>query len=178
MGTQNSGSSVDTESVKTKRRGLFSKEADEGYVPNRELFAYSAALAGQNLTYQFVTQWLFYFCTDVLKIGARKVGFFTGFSRIWDALNDPIVGAVIDRRRCKNGKKLHPYLGKLPIFIGILTAPYVCGFRRGRNRGHGNNPLRLYRLGFYIFISGCCPVGYDVVDFAAPSRASEGFSVA
>ena len=38
MGTQNSGSSVDTESVKTKRRGLFSKEADEGYVPNRELF--------------------------------------------------------------------------------------------------------------------------------------------
>ena len=39
MVTQNSGSSVDTESVKTKRRGLFSKEADEGYVPNRELFA-------------------------------------------------------------------------------------------------------------------------------------------
>ena len=38
MGTQNSGSSVNTESVKTKRRGLFSKEADEGYVPNRESF--------------------------------------------------------------------------------------------------------------------------------------------
>ena len=131
MGTQNSGSSVDTESVKTKRRGLFSKEADEGYVPNRELFAYSAALAGQNLTYQFVTQWLFYFCTDVLKIGARKVGFFTGFSRIWDALNDPIVGAVIDRRRCKNGKKLHPYLGKLPIFIGILTALMFVDFGVG-----------------------------------------------
>ena len=55
MGTQNSGSSVDTESVKTKRRGLISKEADEGYVPNRELFANSAALAGQNLTNQFVT---------------------------------------------------------------------------------------------------------------------------
>lgn len=72
MGTQNSGSSVDTESVKTKRRGLFSKEADEGYVPNRELFAYSAALAGQNLTYQFVTQWLFYFCTDVLKNRCQK----------------------------------------------------------------------------------------------------------
>lgn len=131
MGTQNSGSSVDTEGVKTKRRGLFSKEADEGYVPNRELFAYSAALAGQNLTYQFVTQWLFYFCTDVLKIGARKVGFFTGFSRIWDALNDPIVGAVIDRRRCKNGKKLHPYLGKLPIFIGILTALMFVDFGVG-----------------------------------------------
>lgn len=178
MGTQNSGSSVDTESVKTKRRGLFSKEADEGYVPNRELFAYSAALAGQNLTYQFVTQWLFYFCTDVLKISARKVGFFTGFSRIWDALNDPIVGAVIDRRRCKNGKKLHPYLGKLPIFIGILTALMFVDFGVGETAGHGNNTLRLYRLGFYIFISGCCPVGYDVVDFAAPSRASEGFSVA
>ena len=111
MGTQNSGSSVDNGSVKTKRRGLFSKEADEGYVPNRELFAYSAALAGQNLTYQFVTQWLFYFCTDILRIG-------------------------------------------------------------------GNNPLCLHRLGFYIFVSGCCPVGYDVADFAAPSRACKGFAVA
>ena len=28
-------------------RFFFSKEADEGYVPNRELLSYSAALAGQ-----------------------------------------------------------------------------------------------------------------------------------
>lgn len=117
--------------IKTKRRWLFSKYADEGCVPNRELMAYSVALTGQNLTYVFVSQWLFYFCTDVLKIGAKKVGFLTGFSRIWDALNDPVVGTIIDRRKCKNGKKLHPYLGKLPVFIGILTALMFIDFGVG-----------------------------------------------
>lgn len=116
---------------KTERRGLFSKYANEGNVPNRELMAYSVALTGQNMTYVFVSQWLFYFCTDVLKISAQKVGFITGFSRIWDALNDPIVGTIIDRRKCKNGKKLHPYLGKLPIFIGILTMLMFVDFGVG-----------------------------------------------
>lgn len=119
---------------RTKERRIwnpFSKRAEEGYVPNRELFAYSTALAGQNMTYQMVTQWLFYFCTDILKIGAKKVGFLTGFTRIWDAINDPIVGTIIDRRKCKNGMKLHPYLGKLPIFIGILTALMFVDFGVG-----------------------------------------------
>ncbi len=109
----------------------FSKEAKEGCVPNRELLAYSAALTGQNLTYVFVSQWLFYFCTDVLKISAKKVGFLTGFTRIWDALNDPIVGTLIDRRKCANGNKLHPYLGKLPIVIGVLTALMFVDFNVG-----------------------------------------------
>lgn len=102
--------------------------AGEGYIPNKELAAYTVALTGQNLSYVFVLQWLFYFCTDILKIGAKKVGFLTGFSRILDAFNDPIVGTVIDRRKCKNGNKLHPYLGKLPIFIGVLTALMFIDF--------------------------------------------------
>lgn len=106
----------------------FSKQAQEGYVPNRELLSYSAALMGQNLTYGFVNNWLFYFCTDVLHISPSKVGFLTGFSRIWDAINDPIVGTLIDRRKPKNGQKLHPYLGKLPVVIGILTALMFINF--------------------------------------------------
>ena len=113
---------------KPRRWWLFSKYAEEGYVPNRELFAYAASLTGQNMAYAIVSQWLFYFCTDVLHIGAQKVGFLTGFTRIWDAVNDPVVGTLIDRRKCQPGKKLHPYLGKLPIFIGILTALMFVDF--------------------------------------------------
>lgn len=124
---------VETSETRKKRKlwNPFSKEAEEGYVPNRELLAYSAALTGQNMTYVFVSQWLFYFCTDVLGISPGKVGFLTGFTRIWDAVNDPIVGAIVDRRKCKNGNKLHPYLGKLPFFIGILTALMFVDFGVG-----------------------------------------------
>ncbi|HIT53146.1 MAG TPA: MFS transporter [Candidatus Fimivicinus intestinavium] len=112
-------------------RFFFNKEAKEGYVPNRELFAYSAALAGQNATYGIVNQWIFYFCTNVLHMRPDHVGAITSLSRVWDAVNDPIVGVIIDRRNYKPGQKLHPFLGKLPIVIGILSALLFCNFGLG-----------------------------------------------
>ena len=84
---------------------------EQGYVPNKRLFAYSAAIAGQNMHYAFINGWLFYFCNNILKIKAEYVGYITGISRIWDAINDPIVGALIDRHIFKKtGEKLRPFL--------------------------------------------------------------------
>ena len=97
-------------------------------MPNRELLFYSAALAGQNMTYNLVSQWIFYFCTNILHIKPGSVGTITSISRVWDALNDPIVGVVIDRRKFKRGQKLHPFLGKLPLVIGLLSALMFMNF--------------------------------------------------
>lgn len=110
---------------------FFGKEAEEGYVPNRELFAYSAALAGQNASYGMIGQWLNYFMTNVLYISAGSTGTVMGIVRVWDAFNDPLVGTLIDRHKFKNGNKLHPYLGKLAIVIGILTALMFVDFGVG-----------------------------------------------
>lgn len=109
--------------TKTKNplRYFFDKRAGKGYVPNRELFDFSLALGGQNANYAIVSGWLFYFCTNVLHISAVHVGIVMAVARIWDGVNDPIVGAFIDRAPPRNGKKLHHYLGKLPIVIGIFT---------------------------------------------------------
>ena len=107
---------------------FFSKDAEEGNVPNRELLSYSAALAGQNAAYGIVGQWIFYFCTNVLHMNPDHVGKVTSVSRIWDALNDPLVGVIIDRRKYKPGQKLHPFLGKLPVVIGLLTALLFVNF--------------------------------------------------
>ncbi len=103
-------------------RHFFSTEAREGYVPNREMLSYATALAGQNMTYGLVSKWIFYFCTNILHMDPDKVGNITSISRVWDALNDPIVGVALDRRKYKPGQKLHPYLGKLPVVIGLLSA--------------------------------------------------------
>ena len=84
----------------------FKENIKDGNVPNGELFAYSTALAGQNMTYQLVTQWIFYFCTNIVGISPLKVGFLTGFSKVWDAFNDPIVGTLIDRKKTAPGKKI------------------------------------------------------------------------
>lgn len=102
-------------------KGVFSKEAPEGYVPNREAVHFALGLGGQNITYSLVSGWFFYFCTNILGITPAKVGVLTAVTRVWDGVNDPMVGALIDHRKTKPGQKLHPYLGKLPIFIGIFT---------------------------------------------------------
>lgn len=93
----------------------------DGRVPDRSLFAYAAGIAGQNMHYGFINGWLFYFCNNVLKISANAVGYITSISRLWDSVNDPLIGALIDRHRFKNGEKLRPYLVFLPAIIGILS---------------------------------------------------------
>lgn len=116
----------------------------DGRVPNRKLFAYSAGIAGQNMHYSFLNGWLFYFCNNILKISADAVGYITSISRLWDSVNDPLIGALIDRHRFKNGEKLKPYLRYLPAIIGILSLLMFTDFGLS-----GNMPV-IYILVCYL----------------------------
>lgn len=116
--------------LKTKNpfRFFFDKRAAEGYIPNRELIYFSTALGGQNMNCGLVGGWMFYFCTNVLKIQPMYVGIITSIARVWDGVNDPIAGTLIDRIPPKNGSKLHRYLGKIAVVIGILTVLMFADF--------------------------------------------------
>lgn len=107
---------------------FFSKEAPEGCVPNRDLTAHAAGLAGQNMTYGFISNWWFTFCNDILGIAPEKVGWVTSVSRVWDAVNDPLIGSLVDRHRFKSGEKLRPYTLYTPPAIGILSALMFVAF--------------------------------------------------
>lgn len=91
-------------------------------VSNKKLFAYSVGLAGQNLSYNYISSWLFYYLENIRGIDARLSGIITGVSRIWDSINDPIVGAMVDKHKFKNGEKLRPILIITPPIIGLLAA--------------------------------------------------------
>lgn len=114
--------------MKNPFKRMLSREAEEGYIPNRELTMHAAALAGQNLTYALISGWMFYFCTNVLKISPNKVGIITGISRLWDAVNDPIVGGFVDKRQSKPGEKLKPYLKYIPLPLAIFSALLFIDF--------------------------------------------------
>lgn len=43
-----------------------------------------------------------------------------GIARVWDSINDQVIGTVIDRHQFKNGEKFRPLLRATPIFIGII----------------------------------------------------------
>ncbi len=116
-----------------------------GTIPNRNLFAYATGIAGQNMNYGFINGWLFYFCNNVLKISADAVGMITGISRLWDSINDPIIGALIDRHTFKkSGEKLRPYLVYLPAIIGIISLMMF------RDWGFGSEKAIIYVLVLYL----------------------------
>lgn len=104
-----------------KLLNLFSKEETDTKVANSRLLSYAAGLTGQNMTYNFVSNRLFVYLNTILKIDSEKTGFITGVSTLWDAINDPLIGGLIDRRKHKPGQKLRPFLLWTPMIIGLLV---------------------------------------------------------
>lgn len=107
---------------------LFSSK-EETLVGRGEIAAYSISGAGQNLSYALVTGYLMYFYINVFHIDARAVGLMLFVEGIWDIINNPLCGMIIDRTRTKQGKLL-PYLRKgtapLALFTVLLFAgPYI-----------------------------------------------------
>ena len=50
------------------------------------------------------------FYTLVLKVNPIHVGTIMLITKFWDAINDPIIGAIIDSRKAKPGKKFIPWI--------------------------------------------------------------------
>ncbi|OQA50287.1 MAG: putative symporter YjmB [Firmicutes bacterium ADurb.Bin300] len=102
---------------------LFNKTPiGEGYAANRNILDYAIGLAGQNIHYSYVSGWLRYFCVNILHMNPKKVGYVFSSSYAWDAVNDPFIGALIDRRKHLPYRKLRPYLLYFPPIIGALSA--------------------------------------------------------
>lgn len=101
---------------------LFDKTESETKVANRHILSYAVGLTGQNMTYSYISSWLRYFCINILKINSETVGLIFGASHIWDAINDPLIGAYVDKRKHKPYRKLRPFLLYTPPIIGVLSA--------------------------------------------------------
>ncbi len=99
---------------------LFGSTPGDGELQPKEGIAFSLAGFGQNLICTIVGSYLTVFMTDAIGYPALWVAFLMLFARIFDALNDPIMGSIVDRTRTKWGK-CRPYLKWMPIPIAIMT---------------------------------------------------------
>ena len=62
-----------------------------------------------------------FYMTDVLKLSMGLVSIVLLGTKAWDAINDPIMGQIVERTRTKWGK-CRPYLLWIPIPLAITTA--------------------------------------------------------
>jgi sugar (glycoside-pentoside-hexuronide) transporter len=91
-----------------------------------QIFGYSIGDLGINLNFQLIGFYLAYFYTDVFGISPSHVAGLFLFARIWDAINDPIMGYLADHTKSRWGR-FRPYLifGAIPLNLVLLACYYT-----------------------------------------------------
>jgi GPH family glycoside/pentoside/hexuronide:cation symporter len=82
-----------------------------------EKVGYAAGDTASNLYFQTFLYFILIFYTDVVGLSAGAVATMFAVSRIWDAVNDPMMGAIADRTNTRWGR-YRPYL----LFVAIPFA--------------------------------------------------------
>lgn len=130
------------------------------HVSKKEQINYLVGLSGQNIIYSFIGgSFLTYFLTDIAFIPAFAVSILLILGKIWDGINDPIIGSLVDKHTFKNGEKLRPYLKYTPLPIGIFTALMFVVLGTSQE-------LVWLRIMYFVFIYLCWDIVYTLQDVA------------
>jgi sugar (glycoside-pentoside-hexuronide) transporter len=96
------------------------KEKNNSKLPLKRVLAYASTDTAGNLLYCTLTSFIMYFYTDVFGISIASAGLVLLIARIFDALDAPIWGLVIDHTRTKWGKN-RPYWLWFSIPFGLMV---------------------------------------------------------
>ncbi|HCE33885.1 MAG TPA: hypothetical protein DEQ88_00665 [Clostridiales bacterium] len=95
-------------------------DENKKYLGKKEIWLYSVAALGQGMMYAIMSGYITDFYLQVLQLPLVFVLILTFVSRFWDAVNDPIVGSIVDRHTTRWGK-FKPYVAFSAIPISVLT---------------------------------------------------------
>ena len=84
-----------------------------------EKIGYGLGDTASNLFFQTTIYFMLYFYTDVFGITAKTAGTMFLVTRIWDAVNDPMMGMIADRTKTRWGK-FRPFLLWFAVPFGVI----------------------------------------------------------
>lgn len=109
---------------------VVNREIPETPHPNKigikEGIGYMFGDGGNLFVLTYVSSYLKIFFTDVLKIDPSKAANLFLFTRLWDAINDPIWGAIVAKSKPKKDGKFKPYIKYIAIPLGL--SEILCFF--------------------------------------------------
>lgn len=70
----------------------------------REVIGYSSVDFAMNLVFQCIALYISYFYTDIFGLKPAHVAILFAISRVWDAINDPMMGTICERLQPRKGK--------------------------------------------------------------------------
>lgn len=93
---------------------------EKKYVPKKELTSFCVAGLGQGMIYALMSSYISDYYLNVLQLTPMFVLLLMLLARVWDAINDPMMGMIVDRSNLKSGK-MKPFIRIALIPIAIMT---------------------------------------------------------
>lgn len=96
----------------------------------KERGSYGLWFVGQNIIYMLVLQYITIYLTDEVGILPAAVALLLIIARVWDAINDPLLGALVDKTTPKKGK-FKPWINAVSLIMPIATILLFWNFNGG-----------------------------------------------
>ena len=108
-------------------------------VPLREKIGYGVGAVGLDLSYGLFYSYLSLYLTNALGISPLFLLVLAPLARIWDGVNDPMMGSIVDRTKTKMGK-YRPWILTGAVLNGLVLSLLF------------NNPFS-GGIGLYVFVA-------------------------
>lgn len=106
---------------------------------------YGVGAVGLDLSYGMFYSYLNKYLTDVLKLSSNFLLILTPLARIWDGINDPMMGTIVDNGKFKMGK-YRPW-----ILMGSILNSIVLALLFNNIFGLSGASLYVYIAFMYVF---------------------------
>lgn len=116
------GRALDVEGIKTVCKENVMKEQEKRWITRKEKFSLSFASVNSYLISGLVASYLLYFYTDIFLLPMAAVPVIMGVARIWDTVNDPVMGILIDRSKSGKHGRMRKYFLYFAVPMAVFTA--------------------------------------------------------
>lgn len=93
-------------------------------------YTFGLGTVGRDMLYSLVSMYLIFYLTDILRLPDSMLWWLTAIlliARIFDAVNDPIMGVIVDNTDSRFGK-FKPWIAAGALFTGVFTVMMYTDF--------------------------------------------------
>lgn len=92
------------------------------FIKPKEKVSLSLASVNSYLVSSLIASYLLYFFTDIFLVPMAAVPVIMGVARVWDMINDPVMGILIDRSKSGRHGRMRKYFFYFAVPMGLFTA--------------------------------------------------------
>lgn len=107
--------------MKEAKKTVAMSQVVAGEVKGREMFGHAIAGFGQNLIFGLWSSYMLVFYTDIFGISAGAASIIMLLTRVWDGINDPMMGSIADHTRTRWGRYRPWLLFMSPVIVIFLV---------------------------------------------------------